>query len=205
MALTRSEHMARIRSTNTGPEMRLRSHLWARGLRYRLHRATPVGRPDLVFPGSRVVVYVDGCFWHGCPFHYLAPRTRRPFWASKLVKNVERDRHQTLGLEERGWTVIRVWEHEVAEELPAVGNTIEGAVRAGQASRTPDWRVYRVDDYPGRKGHERRYLADLRNPNRWAVDEGPRFSRRGPADRNTITRRWTGTDLDALRNGIGEH
>ncbi len=205
MALTRSEHMARIRSINTGPEMRLRSHLWARGLRYRLHRTTPVGRPDLVFPGSRVAVYVDGCFWHGCPLHYVAPRTKRSFWASKLAKNVERDRLQTLGLEKRGWTVIRVWEHEVDEELPAVGNAVERVVLGENASPTNDWRVYRVEDLPGRSGHERRYLVDLRVPNRWAVDEGPRFSRRGPADRDAIARRWTGPDLDALCNGTGEH
>jgi DNA mismatch endonuclease (patch repair protein) len=150
------------------------------------------------------VVFVDGCFWHGCPLHYVAPRTRRSFWASKLIHNIERDRRQTLQLEEEGWTVIRVWEHEVQAELERVGNEIEDAVRIGGASKQPRWCVWKVEGIPSHKGHERRYLVDLRHPARLAVDEGPRFSRRGPKDPSKIARRWQGTDLEALRDAIGK-
>ena len=197
MGLTRSEHMARIRGTDTGPEVSLRSHLWSKGLRYRVRPATSGGRPDLVFSGSRVVVFVDGCFWHGCPLHYVTPRTRRSFWAPKLIPNIERDRRHTRQLEEEGWTVIRVWEHEVQAELERVGNEIEDAVRIGGLSHQTRWCVWRVEDTPNHKGHERRYLVDMRHPGRLAVDEGPRFSRRGPKDPSKVTRRWQGTDLDA--------
>ena len=200
MGLTRSQHMARIAGSDTGPERKLRSHLWAKGLRYRLHRPTSVGRPDLVFPGSQVAVFVDGCFWHGCPIHYTPPRTSRRFWASKLMQNVERDRRQTLALEREGWIVIRVWEHEVAEELRSVGNSIEAAVRVGQVPRRTHWCVWKVDDLFDRRDYQRRYLTDLRNPERWAVDEGPRFSRTGPRDVDRVQRRWEGADLEALRN-----
>ena len=118
MALTRFEHVARIGSSDTGPEVRLRFHRRAR--RHRLRQTTSVGRPDLAFIGNRVVVLVDGC-WHGCPIHYVVPRVRPSFWASELVGNVEREQRQTLRLEEEGWAVARVWEHKI-QELGRVGN-----------------------------------------------------------------------------------
>ena len=105
----RSRMMSRIRGRNTRPERRLRQALWAAGLRYRKHAKTPVGRPDLVFVGPRVAVFVDGCFWHGCPRHYVRPRSRTDFWSRKLRENVDRDRRQTLELHVRGWTVVRIW------------------------------------------------------------------------------------------------
>ena len=67
MRLSRSEQMARICGAHTRPEVLLRAALWGHGLRYRLHAKTPVGRPDILFPGSKVAVFIDGCFWHGCP------------------------------------------------------------------------------------------------------------------------------------------
>src|SRR4051812_21964937 len=116
MALTRSEQMARIRGVNTTPELRLRARLWSTGLRYRLHLRTPAGRPDLVIPGAQVAVYIDGCQWHGCPKHYVRPRSKDEFWAAKLHENVARDLRQTQQLEALGWRVLRFWEHEVWEE-----------------------------------------------------------------------------------------
>ena len=112
--------MSRIRGKDTGPEVRLRKELWARGIRYRLKSRLP-GKPDIVFPGARMVVFVDGCFWHGCPDHSQTPATNRSFWSKKLKRNVERDHEVTTRLEDLGWSVLRVWEHEVA------GN-VQGAV-----------------------------------------------------------------------------
>lgn len=115
----RSETMARVGSRNTTPELALRRALWAAGLRYRLHRDLP-GTPDLSFVGARLAVFVDGCFWHGCPQHYSAPATRSEFWANKLRRNVDRDRRVGDELTAMGWTVVRVWEHEVRRVDEAV-------------------------------------------------------------------------------------
>ena len=157
--------MQRIRGKHTKPEQRLRKALWAAGIRgYRLHAKTPAGRPDLVFPGPKVAVFIDGCFWHGCPAHYVRPRSREAFWAAKLRENVERDRRQTLALEEAGWRVLRLWEHDVAGQLPslveAVGCVLEGAV---DPADIPDWRVVQVDGVDDDSNVERRHLVLLRD------------------------------------------
>ena len=113
MGMTRSENMARIHSSDTRPEVILRHALWRAGLRYRLNAKTPSGRADLVFRRGQLAVFVDGCFWHGCPDHYVRPRNREHFWAKKLRENVARDRRQTVTLEALGWRVYRIWEHDV--------------------------------------------------------------------------------------------
>lgn len=107
--------MSRQRSHDTKPERVLRSLLHRQGLRYRLHRRPVAGlrrQADLVFPGARVAVFVDGCFWHCCPEHSTAPRSNQAWWAAKLARNVERDRDTDQRLAEAGWHVVRVWEHE---------------------------------------------------------------------------------------------
>lgn len=111
---TRSEIMASVGTADTGPELRLRRALWARGLRYRLGSDLP-GRPDLVFPGARLAVFVDGCFWHGCPWHYTAPAGSWEFWAAKLRGNVERDLRVDAALRASGWAPLRVWSHALAD------------------------------------------------------------------------------------------
>jgi DNA mismatch endonuclease (patch repair protein) len=182
MGMSRSQQMARVKGRHTTPERCLRAALWAKGLRYRLHTRTPSGRPDLVFPGRRVAVFVDGCFWHGCPEHYVRPRTRHAFWAEKLAANVERDRRQTLELEERGWIVLRFWEHEVERDpgLRIVCRRIEEGVRRGARSAVPSWRVQSVECLPLGVDQERRSLIDLRDESLRDVEEGPRYSRSGP-------------------------
>lgn len=87
------------------------------GLRYRVDfPIRPAGgrliRPDIVFPGRRVAVYVDGCFWHGCPIHGTRAATNRPYWDEKIAANQERDARISAALEADGWTVLRFWEHE---------------------------------------------------------------------------------------------
>lgn len=161
MALSRSEQMARIRGEHTTPERILRSSLWKRGLRYRLYARTPVGRPDVVFPGPSVAVFVDGCFWHGCPAHYVRPRTREEFWSSKLKANVERDRRQTKKLLEAGWCVVRVWEHQVHEDISRTTDVIESIVRGQRSLQPDDWRVIKVNPLPGHRDRETRYLVKL--------------------------------------------
>lgn len=142
--MSRSEQMSRIRGKNTKPEMVLRSALWKAGLRYRLGRAVTGVRPDLVFPKQKVAVFVDGCFWHGCPLHYTRPRTSAPFWEAKLRANLERDARQTSLLESQGWQVVRVWEHEVCWNLQAATRLVQRVVSSGDWHPEPNWRVIRI-------------------------------------------------------------
>jgi DNA mismatch endonuclease (patch repair protein) len=153
--------MARIRSRDTLPERVLRSALWRAGLRYRLSARVPGVRPDIVFPDKRVVVFIDGCFWHGCPEHYLRPRNRADFWAWKLVLNTSRDRDQSCQLGGLGWRVCRIWEHEVFENLGAVVRMVVEAVRDPVWEPRPRMRVVRVEPVEGDDTLERRYLQEL--------------------------------------------
>lgn len=107
----RSAQMSRIRGSNTKLEVLVRKGLHARGLRYRLGGAKLPGRPDIVLPKYRTVVFVHGCFWHGhdCPLYRL-PKTRPEFWADKIGKNRTRDQRVTAELEARDWRVLTVWE-----------------------------------------------------------------------------------------------
>lgn len=110
--LNRSENMARIKSRDTAPERLLRQILRKAELRFRAHPAL-FGAPDLGFIRGRVLIFLDGCFWHGCPEHYIAPNTRYEFWAEKLRKNAERDTAVEKVLAKNSWLVVRLWQHEL--------------------------------------------------------------------------------------------
>lgn len=135
----RSHCMSRIRGKDTKPELALRRALWSVGLRYRLHPKI-TGRPDIVFSGSRVAVFCDGCFWHGCPKHSVKPKTNRSFWLTKLAKNRARDERVVATLEAEGWTVMRFWEHEIEDDAVKVAKRVARAVRSSgaRASRSSD-------------------------------------------------------------------
>lgn len=119
--------MSRNRGRDTKPEIRLRKACWAIGMRYTLN-AKLLGRPDFIFPVKKVAVFVDGCFWHGCPEHYQAPITRADFWRTKIEKNRARDRHVTDELRAQGWTVVRIWEHVVRSDLPNAVSLVKSAL-----------------------------------------------------------------------------
>jgi DNA mismatch endonuclease (patch repair protein) len=108
------------RSRDTKPEIALRSALHRRGRRFRKDYVVRVGdrrvRVDVAFPGRRVAVFSDGCFWHGCPEHGSRPRRNTHYWGPKLARNAQRDRQTTRALEEAGWVVVRFWEHVPTEE-----------------------------------------------------------------------------------------
>lgn len=109
--------MSAIRSTDTTPERRLRSHLHRLGVRYRLGQVIrlDVGRPikpDLVSKRYRVAVFVDGCFWHGCREHCRMPSSNSAYWLLKIGGNMRRDGETDTRLSHAGWTVVRIWEHE---------------------------------------------------------------------------------------------
>lgn len=127
--------MSQIRGRNTGPEIALRQALFRSGLRYRIRSRLP-GRPDIVFVRERVVVFVDGCFWHRCPKHATFPATNAPFWEHKLRRNVERDREVTLNLRTSGWLVMRFWEHEVRTREEAAAERVRRAVLRRRTRRS---------------------------------------------------------------------
>lgn len=113
----RSEMMSRIRTKNTAPELRVRTQLHLAGYRYRLHVASLPGSPDIVLPKYRVVVRVQGCFWHrhpGCQLAY-EPKSRIEFWQTKFEANRRRDARQRDDLQAAGWQVIDVWECETRD------------------------------------------------------------------------------------------
>jgi DNA mismatch endonuclease (patch repair protein) len=130
----RSEVMSRIRGADTGPELALRRALWAAGHRYRLNSKL-TGRPDIVFPRQRVAVFVDGCFWHGCPEHAVKPKTNSDFWSRKLAGNIERDGRVNAGLENQGWRVVRIWEHEIEADVNSAVLKIAQALAGISKSR----------------------------------------------------------------------
>tara|TARA_R100000306_G_C4370877_1_gene139891 strand:+ start:510 stop:932 length:423 start_codon:yes stop_codon:yes gene_type:complete len=103
------------RSRDTTPEIRIRSAVHRRGLRYRV-AARPLVElrrtADLVFRPSKVAVFIDGCYWHGCPEHFVQPKTNTAYWSGKIGGNIERDRETDRRLREAGWAVLRFWEHD---------------------------------------------------------------------------------------------
>lgn len=118
------------RGRDTSLELRVRRELHSRGLRYRVNIAPLAGlrsRADIVFTRWRIAVYLDGCFWHGCPTHGVTPMAHADYWAPKLARNKERDERATRVLRDAGWNVLRFWEHE---DTGAIVDIIESAVRA---------------------------------------------------------------------------
>jgi DNA mismatch endonuclease (patch repair protein) len=124
------------KARDTGPELRIRSLLHKAGLRYRVN-ARPLAAlrrtADVVFPTARVAVFVDGCYWHGCPEHYRRARANEQFWRDKIDRNRTRDRETDQLLADAGWTVIRVWEHESPVEA---ADRIKEAVRGSAIHQT---------------------------------------------------------------------
>ncbi|MCL4508638.1 MAG: very short patch repair endonuclease [Chloroflexi bacterium] len=116
-------------------ERTLRSALHAEGLRFRLHRRIEGVTVDVVFPGPKVGIFVDGCFWHGCPEHATFPKSNTDYWLPKLAENKERDRRQSDHLRAAGWTVIRVWEHDCSPPATEVLAGIVKACRTGGDDR----------------------------------------------------------------------
>ena len=140
----RSRNMAAIRGKNTKPEMIVRRGLHSRGLRYVLHGRKLPGKPDLVFPSRKTVVFVHGCFWHaheGCRAFRL-PKTRAEDWKTKLLGNRSRDARNEAGLKALGWRVLILWEcdvrgkqpHEISALLDGLAKKIRTAGEAGGRS-----------------------------------------------------------------------
>jgi DNA mismatch endonuclease (patch repair protein) len=125
----RSRTMSRIRKMDTKPELRIRRLAFARGLRYRKYSKHLPGNPDLVFAGARVVVFVDGDFWHGWRFEEWESKLASSYWRQKIRRNRQRDEDCRARLKANGWTVLRIWEHEIEADAGACVDRLERAVR----------------------------------------------------------------------------
>lgn len=127
----RSEIMRRVHSTDTTPEKKVRSLLHGLGFRFRLHRSDLPGKPDIVLPKYRTVVFIHGCFWHrhpGCP-RASTPATRREYWLPKFERTMQRDRVNQVKLIGLGWRVVVVWECEM-RDLGHLGEILTHAITA---------------------------------------------------------------------------
>ena len=129
----RSVLMSRVRRTGSAPELKLRQALHGLGFRYRIASGKGLpGTPDVALSKFSVAIFVDGCFWHGCPLHVSWPKSNREFWTAKIERNKARDAAANRSLSELGWTVIRVWEHEVEKSLPDVLHRIKELCSSNQ-------------------------------------------------------------------------
>ncbi len=118
----RSKNMSHISSTNTKPEETVRKYLFSKGFRYRKNVSTLPGKPDIVLPKYKTVIFVNGCFWHGhkgCKW-FVPPKTNTEFWNAKFQYNIERDNKNYKKLEDIGWRVLIIWECELRHNDPVV-------------------------------------------------------------------------------------
>ncbi|TQS70336.1 DNA mismatch endonuclease Vsr [Rhodobacteraceae bacterium] len=132
----RSDMMSGIRGKDTKPEIIVRRLLHRLGYRFRLHRKDLPGRPDVVLPKWRTVIFVNGCYWHGHEDCHLfrSPKTRTEFWTHKIEGNQVRDRRNHAALEDAGWKVLVIWECAVSKKLSLTDEQLEVAIAAALAS-----------------------------------------------------------------------
>ena len=136
----RHRNMAAIHSVSTKPEMKLRRALWRLGFRYKVNDKRLTGKPDIVLPKYRTLIFVHGCFWHGhrgCKF-YTVPKTNTDFWTAKVTRNQERDQEVWRQQEAKGWSVIIVWECQLKKAAfeETVGRVRNEILRNGEAYRS---------------------------------------------------------------------
>lgn len=178
--------MRRVRQKNTSAESALRRELYALGLRYRIQvpvLANPRRVADVTFLGARVVVFVDGCFWHGCPKHATWPKRNAEFWRNKIVTNQARDRDTDGRLHADGWEVVRVWAHEAPCDA---ASRIAKLVRARQA-----------------KGTRPTSIAEHRSAPAWALMSTRSRSKLPVEESNTdesMAVAWSGNEAPARRS-----
>ena len=128
-----SKYMRSNKSKNTKPELRFRKGLWNEGIRgYRLHWKKAPGKPDLAFPGKKIAIFVNGCFWHRCPKCNLSlPKNNADFWKAKFERNVQRDKEKLSALEHENWTVLVIWECELKQDLNAQIERVKTTIAIG--------------------------------------------------------------------------
>lgn len=113
---TRSKIMSRVKSKNTRLEERVANLLQTAQIKdFTRYADSILGKPDFIYPEAKITIFVDSCFWHGCPQHLRRPNSNNEYWEKKINSNVARDRKQRMTLRQEGWSVIRIWEHELKQ------------------------------------------------------------------------------------------
>ncbi|MCK5096375.1 MAG: very short patch repair endonuclease [Candidatus Pacebacteria bacterium] len=112
----RSEIMSKVRNKDSKIEVEFRKKLWKAGFRYLKNSTKYFGKPDIVLPKYKTVIFIDSCFWHGCKKHGSIPETRKKFWTDKIEGNKKRDRKVSLYYKKEGWKIIRIWEHDLKKK-----------------------------------------------------------------------------------------
>lgn len=113
----RSEIMQAVRGKDTKIEFILRKALWKEGYRYRKNDGRFIGKPDIVLPSNKIAIFVDSCFWHGCPYHCRMPHSNKAYWNAKIKRNKERDREVNKWYRKNKWIILRFWEHSVSGDV----------------------------------------------------------------------------------------
>ena len=132
----RSDIMRRVHSRDTSPELALRRALWAANLKgYRVSPPSVPGKPDVAYIGKQIAVFVDGCFWHGCPKCYRRPSSNEAYWDAKVARNRQRDKMCTARLRRAGWSVLRCWEHDVAADVDKCVRKVQRTMQRRMASK----------------------------------------------------------------------
>jgi DNA mismatch endonuclease (patch repair protein) len=123
----RSEIMRAVKSRDSKIELEFRRALWRHGFRYRKNARNYFGKPDIVLKKHKTVIFIDSCFWHGCAEHLRIPSSRQDYWVKKIERNQKRDAEVNYYYQNKDWTVLRIWEHDVAKDLE---NTIDRTVNS---------------------------------------------------------------------------
>jgi DNA mismatch endonuclease (patch repair protein) len=133
----RSKIMSKIKGKNSVPEMLLRRALWAKNIRFRVHRKDLPGRPDIVIEKYKLVIFVDGDFWHGYQWEKRKPKSNRAYWINKIERNMQKDKWVNNTLSDKGYTVMRFWEHDVKREMEACLNQVSLYIEASKQQVIP--------------------------------------------------------------------
>jgi DNA mismatch endonuclease (patch repair protein) len=134
----RSKTMAKIKGSNSKPELLLRKALWKENIRFRIHRKDLPGRPDLVIEKYQLAIFIDGDFWHGYEWQKRKPKTNQAFWFPKIERNIQRDLFVNDSLQVLGYVVMRFWEHEIKKNLSACVNQVKLYIEAAKQGRIPE-------------------------------------------------------------------
>ncbi|MBS4022497.1 MAG: very short patch repair endonuclease [Dethiobacter sp.] len=129
----RSQTMKNIKSSNTKLEREITKELWQRGFRFRTNVHDLLGKPDISIKKYKVVIFIDSCFWHGCPLHCRVPSSNTEYWESKISKNKKRDSLISASYKQKGWNILRIWEHELDNSFKAVMEIISNFILSSKS------------------------------------------------------------------------
>lgn len=128
----RTRTMRGVKSKDSKMEVKFRSALWRSGLRFYKNAKNLPGKPDIVFPKLKIVVFLDSCYWHGCPLHLRMPKSNLDYWLPKIERNKKRDNEINVYYTENGWRIFRIWEHELKTDFDSQVLKISETVRNRQ-------------------------------------------------------------------------